>query len=156
MRFDGSVRLWSIHPSLLDRRALVACWREGLLAQKVLHGETKGYTRHPQLERFRASADPLASVAAYLHGIADEADRRGYAFDRERIRRPRPDHAPSLLVTRGQLDYEFDFLRRKVEVRDPQWARFTLSGVDPAAVAPHPLFLAVAGPVEGWERVKAS
>ena len=154
MRFNGPVRLWSIHPSLLDRRALVACWREGLLAQKVLHGETRGYTRHPQLERFRATPDPLTSVAAYLHGIADEADRRGYAFDRERIRLSRPVGAAALPVTRGQLDYEFGFLRRKVQARDPQWD-LRLSAVDPTAVAPHPLFRTVGGPVEGWERVRA-
>lgn len=149
------MRLWSIHPSLLDRRALVACWREGLLAQKVLRGETTGYTRHPQLERFRAAPDPLTSVAAYLHGIADEADRRGYSFDRARIRLPRPVGTVQLPVTRGQLDYEFDFLRRKVEARDPRWAQATLSGADPATVVPHPLFHAVPGPVAGWERVKA-
>ena len=50
------MRIWSLHPSLLDRRALVACWRETLLAQKVLRGLTRGYTNHPQLIRFRASA----------------------------------------------------------------------------------------------------
>ena len=32
------MRLWSLHPSQLDRRALVAGWREALLAQKVLAG----------------------------------------------------------------------------------------------------------------------
>ncbi|HIW66645.1 MAG TPA: pyrimidine dimer DNA glycosylase/endonuclease V, partial [Candidatus Dietzia merdigallinarum] len=37
------MRLWSIHPDLLDRAALVAGWREGLLAQKVLRGLTTGY-----------------------------------------------------------------------------------------------------------------
>jgi hypothetical protein len=28
------MRLWSIHPKYLDSKGLVACWREGLLAQK--------------------------------------------------------------------------------------------------------------------------
>ncbi|MBB1019487.1 DNA lyase, partial [Dietzia sp. DQ11-71] len=36
------MRLWSIDPALLDRAALVAGWREGLLAQKVLRGLTTG------------------------------------------------------------------------------------------------------------------
>lgn len=35
------MRLWSLHPSLLDRQALVAGWREALLAQKVLEGLTR-------------------------------------------------------------------------------------------------------------------
>ena len=29
------MRLWSLHPSLLDQKGLVALWREALLAQKV-------------------------------------------------------------------------------------------------------------------------
>jgi len=30
------MRLWSIHPKYLDRQGLLAVWREGLLAQKIL------------------------------------------------------------------------------------------------------------------------
>jgi hypothetical protein len=58
------VRLWSLHPQYLDRQALVACWRESLLAQAVLAGRTKGYRNHPQLRRFAAQPDACASVAA--------------------------------------------------------------------------------------------
>ena len=79
------MRIWSLHPSLLDRRALVACWRETLLAQKVLRGLTRGYTNHPQLIRFRAHPQPLEAVAADLCGLADEADARGYSFNRALI-----------------------------------------------------------------------
>ena len=43
------MRLWSIHPRYLDSMGLVALWREALLAQAVLRGETKGYKFHPQL-----------------------------------------------------------------------------------------------------------
>lgn len=64
------MRIWSLHPCLLDRRALVACWRETLLAQKVLRGLTRGYTNHPQLIRFRAHPQPLEAVAAYLSRLA--------------------------------------------------------------------------------------
>jgi len=30
------MRLWSLHPSYLDQKGLVALWREGLLALHVL------------------------------------------------------------------------------------------------------------------------
>lgn len=40
------MRLWTLHPKYLDAAGLVALWREALLAQKVLRGETKGY-KHP-------------------------------------------------------------------------------------------------------------
>ncbi len=49
-----------MHPRYLDRQGLTACWREGLLAQKVLRGATKGYRNHPQLRRFRAAGDGAA------------------------------------------------------------------------------------------------
>jgi hypothetical protein len=45
---------------------MVALWREGLLAQKALRGRTRGHKHHPQLDRFRAAADPQAVIASYL------------------------------------------------------------------------------------------
>jgi hypothetical protein len=75
------MRLWTVHPQYLDAQGLVALWREGLLAQKVIAGGTRAYTRHPQLTRFRQHAEPLPLIAAYLCGVADEAARRGYQFD---------------------------------------------------------------------------
>ena len=56
------MRLWSLHPSYLDRIGLTACWREGLLARAVLQGRTVGYRNHPQLERFRAQPEPLVML----------------------------------------------------------------------------------------------
>lgn len=143
------MRLWSLHPSLLDRAALVACWREALLAQKVLRGETKGYRHHPQLERFRCGGDPEALIAAFLAGLAHEADARGYQFDRTRIL-SQPASGPALVVTTGQLDLELDHLRDKVATRAPEWAPKLKRAF------PHPLFYAVPGPVESWERVHES
>ncbi|MBD2765844.1 DNA lyase [Kocuria sp. cx-455] len=146
------MRLWSLDPALLDRRALVAGWRETLLAQKVLRGETKGYTRHPQLERFRDRPDPLQAIADYLHAIADEADRRGYSFDRGRISRARSADPDIMYVTSGQLNYELAFLQSKVAGRDPEWGHTHLD--DTMTAEPHPLFAVVDGPIETWERVK--
>ena len=67
------MRLWTLHPRYLDAKGLVAVWREGLLAQKVLQGATRGYRHHPQLTRFRAQKRPIDAIAAYLAGIADDA-----------------------------------------------------------------------------------
>ncbi|MGW9628959.1 pyrimidine dimer DNA glycosylase/endonuclease V [Microbacterium sp. NPDC055521] len=141
------MRIWSLHPAHLDRAALVACWRETLLAQAVLAGRTKGYTRHPQLERFRAQADPLASVGAYLSSVADEADARGYRFDRTRILAPASPVA-LIPVTDGQLALEWQHLGAKLDQRSPADAvRWRAS-----APTPHPLFTVVPGTVESWER----
>ncbi|WP_336248864.1 pyrimidine dimer DNA glycosylase/endonuclease V [Stomatohabitans albus] len=139
------MRLWSLHPKLLDRAALVAGWREGLLAQKVLQGNTKGYRNHPQLDRFRADGDPAALIAGWLLPLAEEATARGYQFNRELIVAT-PSPAGSLSVTQGQLELEFAHLHAKVTKRAPEW----LHHLD--TPAPHSLFRLTPGPVEPWER----
>ena len=162
------MRIWSLHPCLLDRRGLVACWRETLLAQKVLRGLTKGYTNHPQLERFKATDNPVLSVATYLHALADEADSRGYNFNRDRIAYSSDDIAQtaqtqnSIPVTTGQLRYELRFLGTKVARRDPEWLSSTLNSYlqptdsdESQVILPaHPLFDVTEGPIESWEKVK--
>lgn len=139
------MRIWSLHPSMLDRAALVSTWREGLLAQAVLRGMTKGYRNHPQLQRFRATADPPAVIASYLVGLADEAGRRQYSFDRARIA-SRADPSARLTVTQGQLEFEWRHLRAKVAMRAPSWIPNTES------LLAHPLFDVVAGEIESWEK----
>lgn len=175
------MRIWSLHPCLLDRRALVACWRETLLAQKVLRGLTRGYTNHPQLIRFRAHPQPLEAVAAYLSRLADEADARGYSFNRALIGAGEDStnensvgkndtdkncadksENPYASVARipvplGQLEYELAFLRHKVAGRDPEWEhrlseRLTARGE--LAACAHPLFEVVPGAIEPWEKTK--
>lgn len=142
------MRIWSLHPEYLDRQGLVACWRETLLAQAVLADATKGYQRHPQLERFREAADPLAAVGAYLVAVADEADARGYRFDRTRIRRRQPA-VPTMPVTAGQLAREWEHLRAKLAERSPEVLQ---RHGDVALPKAHPLFTVVPGPVASWER----
>jgi hypothetical protein len=140
------LRLWTLHPRLLDAAGLVALWREGLLARAVLGGLTRGYRHHPQLTRFRAEARPIACLDTYLAAVCDEADRRGYRFDRSKLGRARVGH--KVPATRGQLDFEWAHLQAKLRQR----AR-TPSLVDKATrPSPHPLFRLVRGPVAEWER----
>ena len=175
------MRIWSLHPSLLDRRALVACWRETQLAQKVLRGLTRGYTNHPQLIRFRAHPQPLEAVTAYLSRLADEADARGYSFNRALIgagenstgknssgkndtdkngadKAENPYASVALIpVPLGQLEYELAFLRHKVAGRDPEWEHRLserLAARGELAACAHPLFEVVPGAIEPWEKTK--
>lgn len=141
------MRLWSLHPRYLDAKGLVALWREALLAKAALEGKTRGYTRHPQLERFRAAPDPAALVSRYLAAVLAEADARGYAFDRSKCA---PACGPAALeATAGQLDHERRHLLAKLRVRDPGRVAALEAG---AAPEPHPLFRVVEGPVADWER----
>ena len=123
----------------------MALWREGLLAQAVLAGRTRGYTRHSQLERFREARDPIAAIATYLAHVAREAKRRGYDFDESRLLPART--RARLRVTDGQLRYEMKHLGAKLRRRNPAWL------VDEDAPDAHPLFRIVSGPVAAWERV---
>ena len=161
------MRLWSVHPCHLDRQGLTAGWREGLLAQRVLTGTTRGYRNHPQLIRFRVAdlggaqppdggegvlverRHPGAPIVTYLHALVDEAQVRGYTFDRSKILGP-PDPVLRLTVTDGQLAHEWRHLRAKLGARSPavlaRWADMPVPFVNP-------LFVVVPGPVADWEVV---
>ena len=141
------MRLWTLHPRWLDAQGLVALWREALLAQKVLAGQTRGYRQHPQLARFRAHREPGAVIATYLHGVADEAVLRGYTFDRSRILEPR--RRLTLKATTGQLRFERGHLHAKLTVRDPERAPALARA---RVLTAHPMFRVVPGPVADWER----
>lgn len=144
------MRVWSLHPGMLDRPALVAGWREALLAQAVLAGRTKGFLAHLQLERFRAEPEPLVAIGAYLSGMAQEATARGYRFDASRILVPGVVGGDDgrLEVTSGQLAHERAHLLAKVEARSPDFVA-VLVGLP---TRPHPLFREVPGPIASWER----
>lgn len=142
------MRLWSLHPACLDRQGLLACWREGLLARKVLLGQTNGYRHHPQLDRFRSTPDPLKVLDAYLLEIWAEAVRRGYAFDRNKL--GAGEAVAKIPVTTGQLKFELEHLRRKLLARDPERYR-ALSGL--TLPEPNPIFEVVVGDLESWERI---
>lgn len=142
------MRLWSLHARYLDPQGLVALWREALLARAVLSGKTRGYLNHPQLERFRRLPAPSSAISSYLKGVHAEAVARGYAFDHSKIGRARM-HEP-ILVTTGQVEYEWRHLLQKLAVRNPalheQWRGIS-------APQCHPIFRLQPGPIESWERV---
>ncbi|WP_175956883.1 pyrimidine dimer DNA glycosylase/endonuclease V [Schaalia sp. Marseille-Q2122] len=140
------MRLWSLHPSYLDRQGLTACWREALLAQAVIAGRTKGYTRHPQLERFQACEDPLEAVGTFLAGIQQEATRRGYRFDASRIDRP---GTTRITVTAGQISFERGHLLAKLRQRTPGAVAALEKDEVPAI---HPMFDIIPGGIAPWER----
>ena len=143
------MRLWSIHPRYLDAKGLVALWREGLLAQKVLLGQTSGYKKHPQLQRFKNSGNPPGAIASYLRYIVEEADKRGYNFDSDKIINKKIK--TRLVVNNGQINYEFGHLLQKLKKRDPG-LYIKLKTIKSIKV--HPLFERKRGGIEEWEIVE--
>jgi hypothetical protein len=144
------MRLWSLHPRYLDPQGLVALWREALLARAVLRGRTQGYRHHPQLARFHAHSMPRVAISAYLGAVHDEAVKRGYSFDARKV--GRRSRIAAIGVTRGQLDYEWDHLLRKLAQRSPGHYRLWRKVAVPQC---HPAMRCRAGDVEAWEKKKA-
>jgi Pyrimidine dimer DNA glycosylase len=142
------MRLWSLHPQYLDSKGLVALWRESLLARKVLQGQTKGYKHHPQLVRFKAQRNNVQAINRYLEVIFIESLKRDYAFDRKKL--GKSSSRTRINVTRGQLEYELEHLRKKLKKRDQ--ARFkSLKRL--SFPKPHPLFKVIPGKLEKWEKL---
>lgn len=150
------MRIWSIHPSYLDTKGLVACWRESLLAQEVLKGNTKGYKNHPQLQRFKESDNPIGFIGAYLVTIAQEGFKIGYHFKEEKIFRPLI--GKQLEVTKGQLQFEFEHLYKKLIERKSGKAmdvrRILFQDCVMKSEYANPIFKVIDGQVESWEKIK--
>ncbi len=142
------MRLWSIHPKYLDAKGLVGLWREALLAQAVLAGRTTGYKNHPQLQRFRETSDPQATIATYLWAVYQESLERGYDFDISRI--SKRVGTQRMQVTCGQIEYEMEHLKNKLKVRDEEVFNKIK---DVKLLKSHPIFDVIDGGVEEWERV---
>jgi len=142
------MRLWSIHPKYLDYKGLVTLWRESLLAQKVLRGKTKGFKQHPQLERFKKQPDPLSAISSYIYYIYKEGVKCGYNFRKEKILIPIKRISP-IKVTRGQILFEFNHLKKKLKSRDIKKYRRLLKVKE---IDPHPIFCIVEGKIESWEK----
>jgi hypothetical protein len=142
------MRLWTLHPRYLDAQGLTALWREGLLARAVLHGHTRGYRHHPQLQRFQAQPAPQVAIDCFLRAVLAESVERGYRFDATKLD-VQGDAIPRIAATRGQLAHEWRHLTAKLRQRSPavhaRWQAL-------AAPEPHPMFDIVEGPVEPWER----
>ena len=117
------------------------------MAKAVLCGETRGYRSHPQLERFTSHITPFAAISLYLEAIYAESVTRGYGFDKSKfqvIAEP-----ATLVVTSGQLDYEWLHLMKKLKTRNSALLQKWQETIRPE---PHPMFEVRAGHVESWER----
>ena len=143
------MRLWSIHPKYLDKIGLLALWREGLLAQIVLKGKTRGYVNHPQLLRFKNHTYPLKAIASYLTEVWKESKERGYNFNKWKI--GVTGKIKKTKVNRGQLEYEFNLLRSKLKKRNPRKYKEVLFIRD---IECHPFFKVTKGKIESWGKTK--
>jgi hypothetical protein len=112
-------------------------------------GAYEGVQRPSQLIRFKQSPDPILYIGTYLYHIYLEGVRRGYRFDAGKIL-VYDLGVEKLSVKEGQLKYEFTHLLNKLRWRNLEKYRELVSVKH---VEPHPLFKAVPGGIEEWERL---
>ncbi len=151
------MRIWSIHPKYLDSKRLTAQWREALLCRQVLEGNTKGYKHHPQFIRIQNHSQPHFFINYYLFTIWEEATRRGYNYNKEKLvtelTKKYVDPFIPMEVTGGQLEYEFYHMQLKTGEFSEQWTRNNdILSVE--GIVPNRLFVVVPGPIESFEKPK--
>lgn len=122
-------------------------WREGLLARAVLLGKTRGYRNHPQLDRFKALADPRSAIDRYLSRVLDEATARGYRFAADKIAYL-PSGGRRIRVTTAQVAFEWQHLLGKLAKR----SRSVWLAQRTQQPRPHDSFCVSPGPIAPWER----
>jgi Pyrimidine dimer DNA glycosylase len=144
------MRLWTIDPIYLDTKGLVAAWREGLLAKKVLEGKTSGYKNHPQLVRFFERDDPIVMITKYLNEIYKEAKKRRFKFNYSKISNVIVNTNEMISTSNKQIEYEFELLKSKLEKRDLK----KLNEIkDEVIIKINRTFKRRIGTIENWERV---
>jgi len=110
---------------------------------------TRGYKNHSQLERFKRARNPVKAITLYLFYVYEEAKRRGYGFNgnkihvvNEKIRIP---------IKRGQALFELNHLLKKVRARDRRWYEILKRENGPIKL--NPIFYRTNGGVEKWEKI---
>lgn len=142
------MRLWSIHPKYLDKAWLLACWREWLLAKKVLEWNTKWYKNHPQLLRFKETQNSILAINSFLSQIYLESKNRWYKFQIEKIEFN--DFIWIIKVTEGQLRYEMSHLLKKLQLRDTvNFEKLKNTSI----INSNPVFEVIPWEIETWERL---
>lgn len=143
------MRIWTIHPKYLDGIGLVSAWREGIGARNIIAENKIGYSRHPQLDRFRSKS--VDFLNAYLYFLNEEAEKRGYKFDKSKIASfsLKGDRIP---VNKGQVEYEFKLLQHKLSVRNKEVYAVNKKVRNIQVI---PIYrILPSSKIEDWERIK--
>jgi hypothetical protein len=149
-----------LHPSYLDSKGLLACWREALLAKKVLQNKTNAYKHHPQLIRFKQQSDKINCIKSYLYELYKEAKCRNYNFDFDKIcnRNNANFFKTNMTITDKQLEYEMKHLQKKLMKRDLKQYTANLYNVydknmNPENLNANQIFKVIEGEIEDWEKL---
>ena len=141
------MRLWSIHPKFLHYRFLNGLWRNGLTAKKELIAKDGNIGEVPDLERFKQVKKPLPVLNHYLYCVWKEAKSRGYKYDISKIDVVK-EPPWRMTVTKNQLRHEWSILLKACKEKYPDHYKL----IKKQRLIPHPMFRAVKGPIESWDK----
>lgn len=152
------MRLWSIHPDYFDRLAFGRCWSEGLGGLRTLRGQQQMHKNHPQLIRFKETGRAEEYLSNYLWTI--QVARKALLGIKEGTWQT--DHLlpwntcliPHMTVTKGQLEYEFEWLQQKLYKRSPYKHGGNRVRVTEHGIQANPFFTVIDGPIASWEKIK--
>jgi hypothetical protein len=112
------MRIWTINLSTLDKMRLTGLWRESLLCKKGIEylerGEKFAYQNHPQSLILQSHKQPLRAINTYLYYVYEEACRRGYNFNSDKISYDLVGIEEPINVPKGQIEFEYQHLGRKL------------------------------------------
>ena len=80
-----------------------------------------------------------------------EGDKRGFRFNSSKIDSYLVDKGIKISVSQGQLDYELQFLKKKIALRSKDKSQAVLN-IERGQ--PNNLFVSYNGPIEPWEKIK--
>jgi hypothetical protein len=113
------MRIWSLHPSILDGKHLVACWSETLQGIGAIKGKHKMHLNHPQLNRFKDLKENMfKGLYTYLYFVYEESLIRGFKFDRNKLDENCIDLNFRMELSYNQLRFEIEHLQQKLDVKE--------------------------------------
>lgn len=140
------MRLWSLHPKYLDPIGLARLFNEGKGGLRALYGLQTMHRNHPQLDRFKDTADPISVLSEYLWEVHDHIPKERLVngrYDTSLLSSSR-DYIIAIPVTTEQIEFERKWMYQKCSARTK---KFIYPGRDL-----HPLFYEIPGKIEPWEK----
>ena len=128
------MRIWLVHPSLFDQKAISGQWFEAIMARNALTRERHGYQNHPALNIFKNSEHPARAVDTYLNYLYEESIKRGYKFNKKYLNNFLEE--VRIKIGFNELVDDFDELQSRLNKRDSKYDDNVANG----KIMPNPLF----------------
>lgn len=145
------MRGWSVAFGHLDWKGLNACWNEAGWIRDAIRNPSHGCYNHSQMIRWKQADNAKAKIHRYLYELYQESLKRGYDYDESQFDESIMADKYSMTVTTGQLEYEYELLRNKLDKDTRGEPRITLPQGNQQLWA-NPLFALERGGIADWER----